>query len=235
MTRLSSFRNLSVAWRVGLAATLTLVILAGSGCAPEETKRQEKEATSSPTTQPGVAKRTLDPVSFCGIQAKADNVVYVIDRSGSMLDKFDAIRHDLLESINRLKAGQHFGVVFFAADSPMEMAPKRLLHATDENKAKAAGFLEGVRPQGQTDPIPALQRAFYVLNKANGNGKVMLLLTDGVFPDNEKVLQTIRKLNVKKSIIIYTILYGDQDPEAVEVMKQIARENGGTYKFISVE
>ena len=174
---------------------------------------------------------------FFGTGGTARDIVYVVDRSGSMLDTFDAVRKEMIRSITRLSPAQRFHVIFFATGKPKENPPRRLVPATVENKRIALKFLHEIIPEGQTDPIPALQRAFAVLRAAPGSkkGQLIYLLTDGEFPDNEKVLQEIRRLNAKHTVHINTILHWHHSPEVMKVLQQIAKENKGTFKFVQPE
>jgi hypothetical protein len=85
--------------------------------------------------------------------------------------------------------------------------------------------------------VPALEQAFEVLARADPErpGKLIYLLTDGVFPDNKKVLELIRGLNRDKDVRIHTFLMGERHPVAVSVLKRIASENGGQFKYIRDE
>jgi len=166
----------------------------------------------------------------------AKHVVYVIDRSGSMLATFDAVRNEMLTSIGQLSEKQNFHVIFFSDGPPQEPVDKRLVPATSEFKGKATDYLKGIFAKGQTDPIPAINRAFDVLEKGDGaGGKVMFLLTDSAFPDNQKVIDVCKARNGKKDIHIFTFLYGDRAKEAEETMKTVAADNGGKFKFVSAE
>mgnify|MGYP001235025810 CR=1 FL=1 len=181
----------------------------------------------------GLGPRT----GFAGIVGNAHHIVYVIDRSGSMLRTFDYVRREMIISISRLDQNQQdFHVILFAAGPPIEKEPKRLVPATKEHKQSVARFLNAVRAEGQTNPVPALQRAFQVLQRADARpGKLVYLLTDGVFPNNKQVLETIALGNKDRDILINTYLYGDRPPEAEKVMQQIAKENGGRYRFVPPE
>jgi len=163
------------------------------------------------------------------------HIVYVIDRSGSMVEDFDRVRDEMLRSISRLDPQQDFHVILFAKGTPKEMPSRRLVSAVPRNKVVAAVFLDQCGVGNQTDPIPALQRAFAVLARADRKRPGMLVhfLSDGNFPDNRAVLSAVRKLNTDKAVHINTFLYGNRPPEAEKVMKQIAAENGGFYKFVS--
>ncbi len=175
---------------------------------------------------------------FFGFGGNAHHIVYVIDRSGSMLMTFDYVRGEMLRSIGRLQEVQDFHVIMFAAGAPKEHDPRRLVRATREYKLSAARWLQKVKPEGQTNPIPALQRAFDVLGNADKRkGKLIYLLTDGNFPDNAAVLQKVAARNQAKDVHINTFLYGEDRPpaEAVDVMEKIANENNGKYKFVSLD
>ncbi len=168
-----------------------------------------------------------------GTGGNVHNVVYVIDRSGSMVDTFDSVRQEMYRSIGRLGPSQAFQVILFAKTKPKECF-KRLESATPKNRKKASRFLEVQIVEGETDPVPALKKAFAALDKAKKKGRLIWLLTDGEFPDNEAVLRAISILNKnkKKKVFIFTFLYGTAPPEAVRVMKKIAEENKGTYTFV---
>ncbi len=176
--------------------------------------------------------------TFYGSGGNAHHVVFVIDRSGSMIDTFDFVRNAMGRSISRLKEVQDFHIIMFAAGPPIEFGQRRLVPATREYKLQAARFLKKIHTRGRTNPIPALLRAFDVLDKSNKRpGKLIYLLTDGEFPDNEKVLAAIRARNRDHKVLINTYLYGgdvaQQHPEAVKVMQTIARENGGRFLAIT--
>lgn len=80
----------------------------------------------------------------------------------------------------------------------------------------------------------AINRAFDVLSKANKRpGKLIYMLTDGAFPNNEDVLKAIRARNVSGEVLINTFLYGCRPVVAEEVMVRIADENGGEYRYVS--
>ncbi|HUT61684.1 MAG TPA: VWA domain-containing protein [Phycisphaerae bacterium] len=177
------------------------------------------------------------PTGIGPIVARAHHVLFVIDCSGSMLPLFDQLRLMMLESIGRLDANQQdFHVILFASGKPIEGPARRLVPATRGYKLAACEFLSKVYPSRLTDPLPALRRAFEVMAKADARpGKVIWLLTDSEFPDSKKVLDLVRARNADKSVAIYTFLYGNREAVAEGVMKRIAAENGGKFRFISGE
>jgi uncharacterized protein with von Willebrand factor type A (vWA) domain len=125
-------------------------------------------------------------------------------------------------------------VIFFASGSPLENPPRKLVPAIKDNKRQAAEFLEEVLASGQTDPVPAMKRAFEVLRDSDRPGvKMIYFLTDGVFPDNDAVLKVIKDMNAKKGVYVYTFLYGHRPEGGAQVMNRIASENGGRYKYVN--
>jgi hypothetical protein len=194
--------------------------------------------------------RAGPPVGVFGCWDRAHHVVYVSDRSGSMVCTFDEVRAELMRSISRLKGEQDFTVLMLASTAPREGPGKGLVPATDQNKARAVKFLGRVTG-GQTTLLPALRRAFELLAAADPDrpGKCVFVLSDGDFggitagsvyrakdgrklTGNEAVIQFLRDHNAAGGIRVHMILLWSQDPTAREVYQTIASENGG--RFISV-
>lgn len=183
----------------------------------------------------GAAFQAPPRSSLLGAGGNAHHVVYVIDRSGSMIGTFEEVRRAVLLSIGRLNADQDFHVILFAQGRAIENAPGRLVPPTDTNKLQAAEFLASARPGLQSDPIPALCRAFDVLEDARGGGRLIYLLTDGVFPDARAVMATIRARNKNKDVHINTYFCGGGDASAVGMLQEIARATGGLFRQVGPE
>ncbi len=179
------------------------------------------------------------PSSFAGATGRAYNVVYLIDRSGSMAANFEQVREELVKSIAKLKPEQHFHVIFFGGLRPKEYDARKLIPATQANRKAVAEFVANTASSGVTQGIPAVRRAFDVLRKAKRSrpGKIIYLLTDGEFRYenlrlNDKVLEEIRTRNAGKEVVIHTLLYGRRTEAGEKVLQAIATENGGRYKHI---
>ena len=176
--------------------------------------------------------------SLFGKGGNAHHVVYLIDRSGSMLDYFDYVRREMLNSIGKLKPVQDFHVVFFNAGQPLENPPQQLVAATPEYRQQAAEFLAGIRPELTTNPLPAMKRAFEVLDKADPKkkGRLLYMLTDGAFPDNDAVTKFFKQVNPTSKadrVHVCTFLYGKQPKDVAAFMEQLAKDNGGNFKIIT--
>jgi hypothetical protein len=162
-----------------------------------------------------------------GSGGNAYRICYVIDRSGSMLESFEYVRQELKNSIRQLVPQQRFHVIFFSAGEPVENPPGRLVRATTEAKARVFKFLDLIVPAGRTDPTRALEKAFTLFPRP----ELIYLMTDGEF--DRDVLEKLRVWNPRGEVRINTIafLYEVGAP----LLKQIAREHGGKYKFVSVD
>ena len=87
-----------------------------------------------------------------GVPETARKIVYVVDRSGSMTDSIDFVKYELKRSIGDLGEENEFHVIFYSSGPPVEMPTRRLVSSTDRNKQLAFEFIDGVIPQGETDP-----------------------------------------------------------------------------------
>lgn len=184
----------------------------------------------TPTSQP--------TVRFFGIQTtRPDRVIYVMDKSGSMLKTFDLVRQELIRSINDLDETQQFHVILFADNVPTEfVVGKRpaFQPANAANKKALAAWMEDKVPAstaGLTDPQASMKRALALAEAEQWT--LVYLLTDGMFPDD--TLKLLRTLNAGKKVIVHTILFGEDnrpDGKAEKLLRAIAEENGGTFRFI---
>jgi hypothetical protein len=169
----------------------------------------------------------------------AHNIVYVIDRSGSMSGTFESVKNEMLKSIGRLKESQSFHIILFAEGSPLEPRNRNLKRATIDNKLAANDFLDPIIAEGQTSPVQAINRAFSVLSKTRKPGRLIYLLTDAGFDDNPAVLSAISAKNSalkgNNKVLINTFLYGNKPEEAVAVMEKIAADTGGRYKYVPID
>ncbi|HUU89757.1 MAG TPA: VWA domain-containing protein [Phycisphaerae bacterium] len=153
----------------------------------------------------------------------AGKVVYVVDRSGSMTDSIDFVKAELRRSIMELGDDVEFHVIFYSSGPPVEMPTRRLVAATDRNKQLAFEFVDGIIPQGETDPSKALERAFAVRPEA------IYLLTDGEF--DRGIIGLVKRLNAGRRTRVFTI--GFLYDGGTDVLKEIARDSGGQYTFVS--
>ncbi len=164
---------------------------------------------------------------FFEIATAGTKFVYVLDGSGSMTEphseartRLDRVKIELVRSIGGLPEDMEFFVIFFNRVS-VPMPAEKLQPATLANKRKYLEWCVKVKGGGGTDPRAALKYALEL------KPDVIYLLTDGVIKDN--VATEVSKLNTRGASI-HTFCFGDASGEAL--LKEIAQENNGIYKFI---
>jgi hypothetical protein len=157
---------------------------------------------------------------------RVNKIVFLCDASGSMMPKFDALRTELRKAIDHLQPTQQFDVIFFSEDTYLAL-DNQLQYALPESKRKAYDLLDKTAPHSTSDPIPGLRAAFAA------SPELIFMLTDGDFPNNEKVREEIKKLSASKKVIINTIAFMDRGETYETLLKQIADETRGTFKFVS--
>jgi hypothetical protein len=170
------------------------------------------------------------------LKGEAAQIVFVIDKSGSMVDGFEDLRGAVDGCISGLKSTQRFHLVLFSTGMPLEGPAQGLVYATDGWKYDADRFLVGVRSDGQSTALHGLTRAFNALDAGDAKqSKAIVLVTDDLFPDGTMVTDLIRRRNADKSVRIYVWLVGTPRPVAVDFFKRLAAENGGKYSQPTVD
>jgi hypothetical protein len=206
-------------------------------------KPAKKPATPATAPKKPAAKPKREPTTFFKVSAgDATRIIYVVDRSGSMTDSIDYVKFELKRSIARLTEAETFHVVFYSSGPPLEMpTTRRTVARTDDNgathvrtesmlpkamaaaKAKAYAFIDGVIPQGETDPSKALERAFQL------KPGVVFILTDGEF--DRAVADLLKRLNPGAKVPVHTLGFLYRTGETL--LKRIAADSGGQYRFVS--
>jgi hypothetical protein len=162
---------------------------------------------------------------FYGLGSDGASLVYILDCSGSMNEngKFAHATAELMRTLEELSNKQRFFVIFFNngafpmdADGPVD--------ATYDHVEELRRWLKYVEPGGGTDPLPALNYALSLKPDA------IFLLSDGEF--DPAVIDDLRAQNHGKSepIPINTVSFYSR--EAVGIMKAIARQSGGKFRFV---
>jgi hypothetical protein len=183
---------------------------------------EQPAAHSAPTTRP-----TMFVLPADGKEVR--KIVFVCDASGSMLNKFASLKHELLRETHTLAGIQSFDIVFMK-EAGCDVMNKTLVRADDASRRKAAEFLDNIAPRGETNPIPAIEAAFAL------KPELIYLLTDGDFPDNQAAIAKIRELNKGQGIKMNTIAFvneSDTDTAFIDLLKQLAHENGGVYTHVN--
>ncbi|XP_070814508.1 inter-alpha-trypsin inhibitor heavy chain H3-like [Chaetodon trifascialis] len=167
------------------------------------------------------------------------NVVFVIDRSGSMSGRKIEQTRDALEAILRdLHKEDHFALILF--DSDIATWKDSLTKATEENVSDAIVYIRKLTDRGATNINDAVLRAVSMLvnereshNLPERSADMIILLTDGMPNHGESNLSNIQK-NVQSAIggkmSMFCLGFGnDVDYSFLDVM---CRQNKGLARRI---
>ncbi|HVX59536.1 MAG TPA: VWA domain-containing protein, partial [Pirellulales bacterium] len=185
------------------------------------------EDDPTPLTADGNADKIMAGGSsrFFDVRARGRKFVYVVDCSDSMQgDRFERATQELLESIDALRPNQSFYVIFFADREYCQCYPAEdstLTPATKSNKQRIAQWVADFTYAGGTYPFGALGAALGLEPDA------IFLLSDGEFDDD--VPDCVKTANIS-NIPIHTIAF--MDPIAAPLLKRIAKENNGIYRYV---
>jgi len=153
-------------------------------------------------------------------QQSGSNVVFVLDRSYSMMgQKSRVARRELLRTLHRLGPNTSFYILLFPY---LAMPAPGPLVATDENINSMGGWLYSVGHRLGSDPVPAMTKALQF------NPNTVWLLSDGKF--SPEAVRSIRSANDLAKVRINTIGFYSREGESV--LRQIADENNGAYRFV---
>lgn len=175
---------------------------------------------------------------FFGLRATGNTFVYVVDNSPSMKrdGAFDSAKNEMVRSLTSMKSRQRFHIGFFGDE--MEWLPNLSgdaerfpIYATPENLGKALEWLKriSVQKNGKA-PNEALSKAIQM--QPDG----IFLLFDG--HTKIDVAKYLRRENRSDDILfsdaprvpIHVVHFFNEEYQ--KTMRQIAEENGGTYRFV---
>ena len=211
----------------------------------------------------GLMPNALEPTAaFFGVAGNAQNIVYVVDASGSLIDTLPYVLAELRRSILRLSQEQRFTVLFFQGNSVLQIPPAGLRQATIVNQQRAVQWVDPdaghLFAKGKSNPLPALKQAL------SYEPDLLFLLTDNLaaqqsgMADDQTLLREIATANtVQTAIHTIQFLYHDPPPESpdpgiadpgdapssnsnsggggISLLKRLAQQHGGKYTFIDAK
>ncbi len=213
----------------------TAMMGVGLPSSPTTAREAVEQATAAAATSDRIP---TNAAQFFGVKAAGNTFCYVVDASPSMRDDnaFAAAKSELVRSLSSFKPKQRYHISFFAKEivdlSLDGRTPEAFpVYATPENIQKTIAWIEQVRVQ------PGGKAPNEVLEKAIGmDPDGIFLLFDG--DTTVDVAAFLRKTNRSNDIItgeqplvpIHTLGFYNEDHQAV--MKKIAQENLGTFRFV---
>lgn len=167
--------------------------------------------------------------SFFGIESSGNRFAYIVDVSGSMQgQRIDALKRELTRSVVGLRSQSQFTVILYSSDA-YQLGPAGWRSTNDGSKRQARSEIESMQVRGATVPMPAFDIVFSMQPRPDA----IYFMTDGAFSNAEAVAGEIAKLNRSSGrlVPIHCITFMERDAE--EIMKQIARQSGGSYTHVT--
>ena len=199
--------------------------------------------------QAGVFALTIvPPADVQERDQRARDVVFVLDRSGSMHGwKIVAARRALGRMIDSLREQDRFALLAF--DHHLSVfRPTRTgrrtsndapawNEATNRNRYRALEWLSRVEAQGGTEMRPALQAAVKLLGQEDGQSRdrepILVLVTDGQVAGEDAALRALQKQSRSRPVRVFAV--GIDRAANLGLLRRLAQRSNGWCELIESE
>jgi Ca-activated chloride channel family protein len=175
---------------------------------------------------------TIVPPSTTAVGARPRDVVFVIDRSGSMGGwKMVAARRAAARMIDTLTSRDRFCAIAF--DDRVDMVPAHGMNdATDRNRFRAVEALAKIEARGGTEIAHPLQMALNLLRGGTDDReRVVVLVTDGQVGNEDDILRTVAP--DLRNIKMFTL--GIDQAVNAAFLRRLAAAGGGLCELVESE
>lgn len=168
-------------------------------------------------------------------QALPKDIVFVLDRSGSMMGtKIEQARGALLFILDQLGEDDRFSLVSF--DEEVSSLSQRLRPADGEALREARAYVEGLAADGSTDLDAALQAALGILERSESRGvpRLVVFLTDGLptvgITDEAAITRRVAETNARLEARLH--VFGVGYDVNTHLLDRLAAGAGGTVTYV---
>lgn len=173
-----------------------------------------------------------DSAEFYGVQIKGRNILFVLDKSGSMSaqseygNRLDHLKKEFFEMLDTIGYDVKLGVLWFAGNDtyPRDGIEK----VTESYKERLKKHMKRVKPLGGTPIGEAMEYAFEKIIEKREIDSIYLLSDGAPNGSPEQIQKLIKSLNASHFIKIHTISIGEES----EFLKNVATDNYGSYTEI---
>lgn len=172
-----------------------------------------------------------------GTTALSKDVIFVVDKSGSMSgEKIAQVKKVFTKIISDLPPDDYFNVIFF--DATMRTYSGTLMEANTKNKADAANFVNSLDANGGTNINQALIDAVGMFKTDSSRVPIIVFLTDGE-PTEGIISPFVIRKNIKDAnkakVSIFTIAFGIENEGNYDFLKALSLENYGKAQRFFLE
>lgn len=162
--------------------------------------------------------------NFYGLDIQGDNIIFILDRSGSMTDLMETLKQNLYHVLENIKKDSKVSFVFFG-EPLVEAYPKRgLALATKSKLKKIKSFVQEVNAAGGTPMGRAIEYCYEEIVATN-HIDTIYLLSDGEPQERILIKPLLEYYNGVLEIPIYTVSLGRDST----LLKEIAENSSGKY------
>ena len=183
----------------------------------------------------------VPPASGPGAATKPRDIVFVLDRSGSMGGwKMVAARRAMARMVDTLTDQDRFTVYAFdnVVETPPTFADNNLVAATSPHRFQAAEFLAKIEARGGTEMAQPLTQGVHGLNALAGERKtlaerdrILVLVTDGQVGNEDQILRELGKQ--LKNVRVFALGIDRAVNEAF--LKRLSDLGGGAFRLVESE
>ena len=141
--------------------------------------------------------------------------------------KIEILKKELGRVVAELPRDTHINIVTFSG--VFKAWQDTLQSLAGGGREKALAFVRDIKTAHGTNVFDTLEFAL-----KDKRVDTVFLLTDGLptrgrFIDAPSILREVRALNRLRGVVIHCVAFGEES----QFLKDLAKENGGTYRFVS--
>lgn len=163
------------------------------------------------------------------------DIVFVIDRSGSMSGKkIEQARNALHFVLGQLGEEDRFSIVSF--NDGLRTLSQKLLPVGRDTLADARRFVDGLTADGSTDLEVALQTGLRIISRSEQRevAQLVVFLTDGLptagITDDVLIAESIAQANAETEYRLH--VFGVGYDVNTHLLDRLAADNGGTVTYV---